>query len=72
MLIYRHHTVASIVNYGKLLFQLHCKIKLFDLYVFLLNSAGVHCAQCIQVQASKGVAAHQPGGSDLRLMKWDD
>ena len=50
----------------------YCTIKLFNLYVFLLNCAGVQCAQCIHVQASKGVATHQPGGSDLRLMKWDD
>ena len=26
----------------------------------------------LHVQASKGVAAHQPGGSDLRLMQGDD
>ena len=38
----------------------------------LRNSAGVQCAQCIHVQALKGVAARQPDGSDLRLMQWDD
>ena len=64
---YRHHTVASIVNHSKLLFQLHCIIKLFNLYVYLLNSAGVHCAQCIHVQASKGVVVvlYMPG-----LARW--
>ena len=50
----------------------YCMIKLFNLYVFLLNSAGVQCAQYIHVQASKGIVARQPGGNDVRLMKWDD
>ena len=66
---YRHHTIASIVNHNKLLLQLHGTIKLFNLYVYLLNPVGIQWAQCLSVQASKGVAARQPDGSDLRLMQ---
>ena len=57
-IVARHPRVVSVVNHSKVLFQLHCIIKLFNSSVCLC--ARVQWAQCIHMQASGGVVARQP------------
>ena len=48
-----HPAVDSVGNHSQLLFHLHCVIKLFSSWLYLLNFACVQCAQCIHMQVWK-------------------